>query len=132
MDSTQEIFGFPAGERTDYLAFHGIRQVFINPVITAFGSTTTTDTEGCLSIPGVQASVPRANSITVQYQESDFVFRQQTFTGRTARMIQHEYDHLEGKLYLDYLNVLHKRLLQGKLSRIRQGKIEAAYPMLYR
>jgi peptide deformylase len=131
IDNTREFSGLSPAARESHPEFPGIRQVFINPVVTAYSWATTTEPEGCLSIPGLEAHVPRPNSITLQYQQENFSYHQQTFIGRTARIIGHEYDHLEGKLYLDYLGVLQKRLLEGKLRRIRMGEVRANYPMRF-
>ncbi len=122
----------PPGASQTLRDYPGIRQVFINPQIIAYSPDTITDREGCLSIPGLEASVPRSRSVTVEYWDTGLMPCRETFHGRTARIIAHEYDHLEGKLYLDYLGVLQRRLWQGKLASISRGKVRAAYPMRYR
>jgi len=107
----------------------GIRQVFLNTRILTYSSTTCSDTEGCLSIPGIWEEVVRPDTVTLQYQDEHFVTHTHTFHGSTARMIQHEYDHTQGKLYLDYLQPLQRRLLQRKLEAVRKGKVKSGYPM---
>jgi len=107
----------------------GIRQVFLNARILAYGSGTCADTEGCLSIPGIWEEVVRPDTVTLQYQDEHFVTHTRTFYGSTARMIQHEYDHTQGKLYLDYLAPLQRRLLRSKLEAVRKGKVRSGYPM---
>jgi len=108
---------------------NGIRQAFLNTRILHYSKDTCTDTEGCLSIPGIWEEVARACSITIQYQDADFNLHTQTYHGSTARMIQHEYDHTQGKLYLDHLPPLRRRLLQSKLQAISKGKVKSGYPM---
>lgn len=112
---------FPAGA--------GIRETFINPRITAISKEEWEDEEGCLSIPGLWALVRRPWSITIEYLNADLQPQRQTYAGLTARMIQHEYDHLEGRLYLDHLSPLQRKLLAGKLEKVRKGRYSAAYPM---
>jgi len=115
-----------------YTAAHtaGIRQVFFNAVILEYSTEKCIDTEGCLSIPGIWEAVSRAAHITLQYQDEHFITHTKLFAGDTARMIQHEYDHVQGKLYLDYLSPLHKTLLKNKLQAIAKGKTKARYPMI--
>jgi len=109
-----------------------IHQVFINAHILDYSKDTCTDTEGCLSIPGIWEEVVRACSITIQYQDEHFNTHTQTFSGPAARMIQHEYDHTLGKLYPDHLSPLRRRLLQRKLQAISKGKVPGAYPMHFK
>ena len=97
-----------------------------------YSKDTCTDTEGCLSIPGIWEEVVRACSITIQYQDEHFNTHTQTFSGPAARMIQHEYDHTLGKLYPDHLSPLRRRLLQRKLQAISKGKVPGAYPMHFK
>ncbi|MET3875036.1 peptide deformylase [Chitinophaga sp. OAE865] len=105
------------------------KDVFINPEILLYSEEIIYNTEGCLSIPGIWEDVPRAASVTLQYQDEHFATRTATFGGNIARAIQHEYDHINGKLYLDYLSPLKKSLLKNKLQAIAKGKVKAAYPM---
>lgn len=87
--------------------------------------------EGCLSIPGLREEVKRPELITLQYFDEDGREHTRQFEGMMARVIQHEYDHIEGKLFTDHLSPLRKRLLQGKLSDITRGKIRHSYPMRF-
>ncbi|RFS23245.1 peptide deformylase [Chitinophaga silvatica] len=104
--------------------------VFINPAIIWYSEDTNSDTEGCLSIPGISQSVTRSNSITIRWQDELFAGHEQTFHGETARAIQHEYDHTQGILYLDHLQPLQRTLLKNKLQTILRGGIKTPYPML--
>jgi|SRR5581483_9092945 len=107
----------------------GIIETFINAAITHRSPETWVDEEGCLSIPTLAENVERSWSITIEYHDQQFQRQAKTFYGATARMIQHEYDHTEGVLYLDYLKPLTRKLLAGKLEKIAKGKIRAKYPM---
>ena len=80
----------------------GFKKVFINPVITKYSRKTCVDNEGCLSVPGVIKGVKRSESVTVEYFDEEFNKHKEKFSGFAARIIQHEYDHLEGKLMTDY------------------------------
>jgi peptide deformylase len=111
------------------ISMEALQGIFINPEIVAYSGETLYDTEGCLSIPGIWEEVPRAAGVTLQYQDENFVFHTRIFSGDTARAIQHEYDHLNGKLYLDHLPPLRRALLKNKLQAIAKGKIKAPYPV---
>jgi peptide deformylase len=119
----------PAERDTLFPDNTGIRETFINPRITAVSPETWEDEEGCLSIPGLWAPVKRPWRITIEYLDAGLQPQERTFAGLTARMIQHEYDHLEGRLYPDLLSPLQRKLLSGKLEKIRKGRYRAGYPM---
>jgi len=87
--------------------------------------------EGCLSIPDIREDVFRKPVITIKYQDEKFESHVKTFNGIVARIIQHEYDHIEGILFTDKLSMLKKRLIKGKLSNISKGKIEVDYRMRF-
>jgi peptide deformylase len=108
------------------------RKVLINPILTIDEATLpSTYQEGCLSIPNILVEVPRKESITISYFDVNWQLHQEQWTGFPARVMQHEYDHLEGKLHIDYAPPLRKRLFMSKLHAISQGKIEVAYKMLF-
>jgi len=86
--------------------------------------------EGCLSIPKIREDIYRAEEVTIEYMDENFKKHTETYDGVIARVIQHEYDHIEGKLFLDYLTPLKKRLLKGKLADISKGKVDAEYRIL--
>lgn len=109
----------------------GIIETFINARITERSEALWDDEEGCLSIPGLAQKVKRHWLITITYSNKDFELQTRTFSGTTARMIQHEYDHTEGILYLDYLNPLTKKLMEAKLKKIAKGQIKTGYPMKF-
>jgi len=109
----------------------GIAETFINANIIDESDEAWIDEEGCLSIPALTERVKRPWSITIEYFNRRFEKQTRTFYGTTARMIQHEYDHTEGVLYLDYLKPLTRKLLQGKLEKISKGQVNAKYPMKF-
>ncbi|HUP12155.1 MAG TPA: peptide deformylase [Niastella sp.] len=119
--------------REDYFAPYdtGVVETFINATVIDESDETWIDEEGCLSIPALAERVKRPWSITIEYFNRQFEKQTKTFFGTTARMIQHEYDHTEGVLYLDYLKPLTRKLLQGKLEKISKGQVKAKYPMKF-
>lgn len=132
VDSVQTFKNMDARDRKKYFDTHeGIQETFINARIIEQAADTWKEEEGCLSIPSLAAEVERPWAITVEYLDRHFQPHTRTFSGATARMIQHEYDHTEGILYLDYLKPLKRTLLEGKLKKIRDGKVKAKYPMKF-
>lgn len=109
----------------------GIRRVFINPIILDEYGDDFGFEEGCLSIPEVRAEITRPDKLTIEYYDENWVLKEEEFGGLTARVIQHEYDHLEGILFTDYLKGLKKRLVQSKLIDVSKGKISTDYRMIY-
>ena len=87
--------------------------------------------EGCLSIPKIREDVSRNEEVTIEYYDDNFEQHVDTFNGLTARIILHEYDHIEGKLFIDYLKPLKRRLMKGKLDDISKGKIKVDYKMTF-
>lgn len=83
--------------------------------------------EGCLSLPGIHESVTRQETVTVTYLDAGFNEHTETFTGYAARVIQHEYDHLEGKMFIDHLSPIRKQLIKSKLNAILKGKVRCDY-----
>lgn len=107
------------------------KKVFINPVILEETGEEWSFNEGCLSIPDVREDVSRKETIKIQYLDEDFVEHTETYNGLAARVIQHEYDHIEGVLFTDKLSSLKKRIIKGKLTNISKGKINAEYRMRF-
>jgi len=87
--------------------------------------------EGCLSIPKIREDISRHRIVALQYQDENFQNHQKIFQGLTARVILHEYDHLEGKLFIDHVSPLKRKLMRGKLSDISKGNIKVDYKMLF-
>ena len=109
----------------------GIREVFINAKMLEETGDDWAYEEGCLSIPNIREEVYREEKIRIQYLDRDFKKHEKTFTGLTARVIQHEYDHIEGKLFIDHLQPLKRTLLKGRLEKISKGKVDVEYKMKF-
>jgi peptide deformylase len=129
MDSEQ-IFANREEEDDVYPDAPGIKKVFINAKVMGTGGKDWIYNEGCLSIPKIREDVLRAETVTIQYMDENFVAHTDTFNGMTARIILHEYDHIEGKLFIDYLKPLRRKILQGKLNDISKGKTKVDYKMI--
>jgi peptide deformylase len=108
-----------------------VKRAFINPVMVSETGEEWGFEEGCLSIPGVRETVFRHETIVIRYQDEHRVQHEDTFSGMTARVIQHEYDHLEGVLFTDHLSSFKKQLIKGKLARITKGDVSADYRMRF-
>lgn len=109
----------------------GIKETFINAKIIERSAELWEDEEGCLSIPNLSQNIKRHWRITIKYYNRDFKQQMRTFSGTTARMIQHEYDHTEGILYIDYLKPLTIKPMEAKLKKIMKGQIQTKYPMKF-
>ena len=103
------------------------KKVFINPEIIEISGEEWIMNEGCLSLPEIREDVTRKETVHIRYFDEYFVEHDETFSGYAARIILHEYDHLEGKLFIDYLSPLRKRLLKSKLTSIALGKVQPHY-----
>ena len=109
----------------------GFKKVFINAEMKEETGKDWAFNEGCLSIPDIREDVSRKDTITITYMDESFQEHTETYDGILARIIQHEYDHIEGILFTDKLSSLKKRLLKGRLSNISKGKIEVDYRMRF-
>lgn len=107
------------------------KKVFINAKIVEEEGDEWAFNEGCLSIPDINEDVFRKPQITIEYQDENFKKHKDTFDGIVARIIQHEYDHIEGILFTDKLSPLKKRLIKGRLTNISKGKIDVGYRMKF-
>lgn len=106
------------------------RRAFVNPEILDAKGDDVEIEEGCLSIPNIREKVERPPTVQIRYYDENWKAFEETYTGMQARIIQHEYDHVEGVLFLDYLTPLKKRMLKGKLSDISKGDVDTQYPIL--
>jgi len=131
IDSKQIFENQEEDEKGIYTDEPGVRKVFINAKILELSGEEWAYNEGCLSIPKIREDVYRPETVLMEYYDSSFAKHTETFTGLTSRIIQHEYDHIEGKLFIDYLKPLKKKLLQGKLNDINKGKIKVDYKMSF-
>lgn len=128
MDS-QQIFENAEPEDETFPDAPGIKRAFINAEIIELSGKEWVYNEGCLSIPKIREDVVRHEKVTLKYMDENFVEKVETFDGMTARIILHEYDHIEGKLFIDYIKPLKKKMLQGKLNDIHKGKVRVDYKM---
>ncbi|WP_308991252.1 peptide deformylase [Mariniflexile litorale] len=112
-------------------ALNGFKRIFINPKIVKEEGDEWAFNEGCLSIPDVREDVFRKSKVTIEYLDENFKAHTEVFDGLIARVIQHEYDHIEGILFTDKLSSLKKRLIKGKLGNISKGKIDVDYRMRF-
>lgn len=119
------------GEYNHYPDKPGFKGVFINAHIKELGGDEWSYNEGCLSIPKIREDIMRRETVTLEYVNENFEPQTKTFNGVTARVILHEYDHLEGKLFIDYIKPLKKTLIRRKLDDISKGKIKVDYRMIF-
>ena len=110
-------------------ALKNFKKVFINPIIEDEEGKTWAFAEGCLSIPNIREDVNRKSIVTISYFDENWEYKEEKIGGIAARVVQHEYDHVEGVLFTDYLNPLKKRLLKRKLEDIAKGKVKVGYRM---
>lgn len=131
MDSAQIFANQEEDEKGEYPDEPGIRAVFINAQVIDLDGNDWSYNEGCLSIPKIREDILRPEAVSIEYLDENFQPHTATFKGITARIIQHEYDHIEGKLFIDYLKPLKKKMLRGKLNDISKGKIKVDYKMAF-
>jgi peptide deformylase len=105
----------------------GFKKVFVNPELVKEEGTPWEYEEGCLSIPNIREKISRKEQLRIKYFDENWIQYDEVFDGMKARIIQHEYDHIEGKMFVDYLTPLKKRLLKGKLADISKGKVDTEY-----
>lgn len=118
----------PEAERNQLKNF---KRVFINATIESETGKSWVFNEGCLSIPDIREDVTRLDTVTLRYLDENFREHTEVYDGLLARIIQHEYDHIEGVLFTDKLSSLKKRLLKGRLADIAKGKIKVDYKMRF-
>ena len=107
------------------------KKVFINPIIVEESGKIWAFNEGCLSIPGIREDVNRQPKITIEYYDRDFNLIEETYEGLAARVIQHEYDHVDGILFTDHINPLKRKLLNSRLNNISKGNVKVSYRMKF-
>ncbi len=106
------------------------KKVFINPSLLEEKGLPWEYEEGCLSIPNIREKISRLEKVRIRYYDADWNLVEEQYDGLKARVIQHEYDHIEGKMFVDYLTPLRKRLLKGKLADISKGKVDTEYRIM--
>lgn len=109
---------------------HDFKKVFINAQLLKESCDPWEFEEGCLSIPNIREKISRKAKIKIRYYDENWELQEEEFDGMRARIIQHEYDHIEGKLFIDYLTPLKKRMLKGKLADISKGDVDTEYRIL--
>lgn len=107
------------------------KKVFINPYITEEWGDKWSFSEGCLSIPNIREDVSRPSYVKMEYYDRDWNFHEEEYEGVKARIIQHEYDHLDGRLFVDRINPLRKKLIGQKLKAISRGRVDCDYKIIY-
>jgi peptide deformylase len=123
--------GSPFADDDEHPELKGFRKVFINARIVEEKGDEWIYNEGCLSIPMIREDVKRRLSIRMKYVDENFIAHEQTFTGIPARIIQHEYDHIDGKLFIDRINALRRTLLKSRLADITKGNVDIEYKMKF-
>ena len=131
VDSEQIFLNQEEDEKGEFPDEPGFKGVFINARILELGGEEWAYNEGCLSIPKIREDVYRSEEVTLQYVDEHFQPHTKTFIGITARVILHEYDHIEGKLFIDHLQPLKRTLLKGRLEKISKGKVDVEYKMKF-
>ena len=131
MDSLQIIANLEEGEKWDYPGDDGYKGVFINAKINSINGEEWSYNEGCLSIPKIREDILRREKVNITFFDENFNEHTKTFNGVTARVILLEYDHIDGKLFIDYLKPLKKNLLKRKLDNISKGKVSVDYRMSF-
>lgn len=131
IDTIQVVEGFDEQDRRDYPNEKGVKRVFINARKVEESGEPWAYNEGCLSIPKIREDIMRGEKVRLRYVDEDFNEHEEEFDGITARVILHEYDHIDGKLFIDYLPPLKKRLIKKKLDDISAGKIRTDYRMTF-
>ncbi len=132
VDSTQ-IFDNMDDEdkKRNYPDAPGVKKVFINAHIKELTGDEWSYNEGCLSIPRIREDIYREETVTLEYVDENFQPHTETFRGITARVILHEYDHIDGKLFIDHISPFKRKLIKGKLDDISKGKINVDYKMMF-
>jgi peptide deformylase len=115
----------------DEIELKDFKKVFINPIIEEESGEKWDFNEGCLSIPHIREDVSRHPEIKISYYDENWILKQESYKGLAARVIQHEYDHIIGKLFTDKINPLRKALIKGKLTNISKGLVKSDYKMRF-
>lgn len=131
VDTIQIVDGFEDEDWKEYPNEKPIKSIFINARKVDESGDLWAYNEGCLSIPKVREDIKRTQKVRLKYLDEHFVEHEKEFDGITARVILHEYDHIDGKLFIDYLPPLKKRLIKKRLEDISNGKVKVDYKMIF-
>lgn len=113
--------------KDDFPECKNFKRVFINAHIIEETGENLTENEGCLSLPNINEKVTRPSTITIEYVNENFEYQKERLSGFAARVVQHEYDHIEGKMFIDHISPLRKTMIKGKLKKIVEGKVRTKY-----
>jgi len=131
VDTVQMFNNMDEEDKAEFPGDEGVKAVFINAHIQELDGEEWSYNEGCLSIPKIREDIYRHETVTLEYDDENFETHIKTFTGLSARVILHEYDHIEGKLFIDHISALKRKLMKGKLNDISKGKISVDYKMSF-
>lgn len=107
------------------------RKVFINPYIMETSGKPWPFEEGCLSLPNIREEVIRPEKVKIEYYDENWVLKEEEYDGFKARVIQHEYDHLDGKLFVDHISPIRRKLLGARLNSISKGRVDCDYRIIF-
>jgi peptide deformylase len=111
----------------DYPEYKGFHKVYINPHILEFGEEQVSMEEGCLSLPGIHENVRRSTKVRVKYRDENFVEHEEEAESYLARVMQHEFDHLDGHVFVEHISPLRKQMVKGRLAAMLGGKVRCSY-----
>jgi peptide deformylase len=131
VDTEQMFNNMDEEEKAGYPDLPGVKETFINAHIVELHGEEWSYNEGCLSIPKIREDIYRQETVTMQYVDAGFKAHTRLFTGLSARVILHEYDHIEGRLFIDHISALKRKLMKGRLNDITKGKVSVDYKMLF-
>jgi len=131
VDSQQIFNNLEPDEKEKFPDDPGIKQIFLNAHIEEVNGEKWSYNEGCLSIPKIREDISRNEIVTLRFVDENFKPHVETYRGITARVVLHEYDHIEGKLFIDYLTPLKRKLMKGKLDDISKGRVNVDYKMVF-
>ncbi len=121
----------PMAENAEEPELREFRKVFINPVIIEEFDEPWSFEEGCLSLPQIREEVVRPGKVRIEYYNENWELKEEVYSGVRARVIQHEYDHLDGKLFVDRISPIRRKLLAPRLNAISRGRVESEYRIIY-
>lgn len=130
IDTIQVVKDLSEEEKSKLVVEPPIKKIFLNATVLEEIGPKSFQVEGCLSIPGIRELVGRSEGVKIKYQDEMFQQHIETFNGINARVILHEYDHIEGKLFIDKLSPLTKKIINGKLSDVITNKVQTSYKLL--
>ena len=121
----------PMADNDEEPELKDFRKIFINPYILETWGDPWAFEEGCLSLPNIREEVSRPESVSIEYYDENWVLHEEEYSGIRARVIQHEYDHLEGKLFTDKVSPIRRKLLAPRLKSVSRGRVDCDYKIIY-